>query len=102
MPQKKSKPIKDLSIKQWNSLEREIGRAILNPEDHGLVGLAKASTDVDRTIAMHALDQVVGRDGKDAEGNFVKKAPSGGYADDLVEGACSTVRSRRKQLQSQG
>lgn len=98
MPQKKSKPIKDLSIKQWNAVEREIGRAILNPEDHGLVGLAEPSQDVDRAIALQALDQIVGRDGKDADGNYVKKSPSGGYTDDLVDGVCSTVRARRKQL----
>lgn len=102
MPQKKSKPIKDLSVKQWNRVEREVELAILDPGGSGLVGMADPTPDVDRTIALQALDEVCGREGKDAEGNYIVKSPSGGYADDLVDGVCSTVRSRRKQLQSQG
>lgn len=98
MPTKKSKPIKDLSAKQWDRVERAVGGALMYPADLGLIGVAMQTVDIDRTIALHALDQAVGRDGHDADGNHVRIAPTGGYTDELVDGVVSTVKVRRKQL----
>ena len=98
MPAKKSKPIKDLTAKQWDRVEQAVGGALMRPAELGIIGVAMQSVDIDRTIALHALDQAVGRDGHDADGNFIRVSPTGGYTDELVDGVVSTVKVRKRQL----